>query len=566
VLPLRAALLGLIAIAAAAREPAIWTLTRTPHFDVYSNAGDETSRWLASGFERLHSFFERQLGVQPHDPVRVVCFATEHEYAQYRLHAKTAAFFIGAPGVNYIVMPAGARADLRIPAHEYAHLLLHSTGWTLPVWIAEGISEVASTVKIGERESRIGGDFAAHSQLLKSSPWMPLPNLFSRAGDQDAMFYAQSWAVTDLMLFSPQYSSNFPVFLSSLSWGVSTEDALETVYHTAPDLVMADARTRLFHTNSPVPLPGVAGAASAVASPLDAFAARAMLAGLRLAAGDYPRAEELYRALAWERPRDPAVQAALGTLALENGDPASAADLWKKAIDLGIADAAVCYRYAILADDRGAAPSDLRPVLARAIALDPGFDDARYKLALLEKNTGHAEDAVAQLRAMREISPVRAFAYWTALGDALLDLNRRAEARQAVARAAAVAATAAERRRAAELGWLADTELAVEFDRGQAHTVRVPINAPPRNPFIESGDHAKSAEATLEQVECADDGLKVRVQTAEATLLLTVPDPTRVQIRNAGATAFELTCGPQQSRKVLVEYTSTGILRGLELR
>jgi hypothetical protein len=247
-----------------------------------------------------------------------------------------------------------------------------------------------------------------------------------------------------------------------------------------------------------------------------------------------------------------------GTIAFERGDTAEAATAWKRAVDLGIPDAGLCYRYAVLSDDRAA--------LERTLALDPTFDDARYKLALLEKNAGHAESAVSHLRAMHDVGPERAFDYWTALADALIDLGRRAEARQAAGTAAAVASSGEERKRAALLTWLANTELAVEFDGGVARAVRVPVEGPPRNPFIEPGDHARSAEGTLEEVECGDGGIKVRLQTGKLPLTLSLPDPARVQIRNAGGTEFELTCGPEQGRKVLVEYTAGGVLRGLELR
>jgi hypothetical protein len=39
-----------------------------------------------------------------------------------------------------------------------------------------------------------------------------------------------------------------------------------------------------------------------------------------------------------------------------------------------------------------------------------------------------------------------------------------------------------------------------------------------------------------------------------------------VEIRNAGGTAFEFICGPQEARRVLVEYAATKVLRGLEFR
>src|SRR5438876_7355052 len=165
---MRAWFLASIAAAAFAGEPARWTVARGPHFDVYSNAGADATRSIADGFARLRAFFARQLGVARRgSAVRVIAFATAQEFAEYRTKPGTEAFFLGATGGDYIVMPAPARGDLRIPAHEYAHLLLHSTGWKLPAWIAEGISEVASTVRIGEHEIRIGGDLPGRSQRLK---------------------------------------------------------------------------------------------------------------------------------------------------------------------------------------------------------------------------------------------------------------------------------------------------------------------------------------------------------------------------------------------------------------
>ena len=218
----------------------------------------------------------------------------------------------------------------------------------------------------------------------------------------------------------------------------------------------------------------------------------------------------------------------------------------------------------MLADSRGL---PVRNALERAIALRPDFDDARFKLALLEQNAGHAEAAVLQLRAMRQVAPARAFAWWSALADALLDLDRRAEARQAAAEARTHAASDTERARAAQLAWLADTEMVVEIEGAAFHTVRVPVNAAARNPFIEPGDRAQRAEATMREVQCLEAGIRLVVETPQGPLTLAVTDPSRVQIRNAGSAAFEFVCGPQDPRNVLVEYApATAIVRGLEFR
>jgi tetratricopeptide (TPR) repeat protein len=294
------------------------------------------------------------------------------------------------------------------------------------------------------------------------------------------------------------------------------------------------------------------------------FAARVMLADLRLANGDLTRAASAFGELAVERPAAGEIHAALGTIALQRGDTGGAVAAWKRALELGITDADLCFRYAVLAGDGGLPARD---ALERAIALRPDFDDARFKLALLEKNTGHAEAAVGQLRAMRRIAPARAFAWWSALADALMDLDRRGEARQAAAQAQAHAGNTAEQERAAQLAWMADTELAVEIDGLKFRTVRVPAGAAPRNPFIEAGDRAQRIEATLRQVECAESGIQIVVDAAQGTLTLAVPDPSRVQIRNGGQGAFEFVCGPQDGQRVLVEYRPAGsLLRGLEFR
>jgi hypothetical protein len=103
---------------------------------------------------------------------------------------------------------------------------------------------------------------------------------------------------------------------------------------------------------------------------------------------------------------------------------------------------------------------------------------------------------------------------------------------------------------------------------GQRHfrTVRVPVSAPPRNPFIEAEDDARSAEGALRRVDCEQDGIRLVIAINSDTLSLAIPDPSRVQIRNAAGVKFEFVCGPQTERPVLVEYTSAKVLRGLELR
>ena len=72
-----------------------------------------------------------------------------------------------------------------------------------------------------------------------------------------------------------------------------------------------------------------------------------------------------------------------------------------------------------------------------------------------------------------------------------------------------------EREPADQLQWMAETELAVEIDGQKFRTVRVPVGGAPRKPFIEAGDPPQCAEATLREVECAENGgARLMVDTA----------------------------------------------------
>ena len=155
---------------------------------------------------------------------------------------------------------------------------------------------------------------------------------------------------------------------------------------------------------------------------------------------------------------------------------------------------------------------------------------------------------------MREVPQGRAFAYWTSLADALLDLDRRAEAKEAAGQAREHAATGEERSRAVRLAYLADTELGVELTSGadgqpQFHTVRVPRDALPRNPFIENGDKIQRTEATLQAIDCSDGGIRLMVSTARGALTLAVPDPRACRFAMAREWSSNSRAGPRRGAR-----------------
>jgi tetratricopeptide (TPR) repeat protein len=556
--------------------------------EVYSNAGTENARAVLLWFELLRAFLQQETGLRitPRSPLRVLYFRSAEEYDAYRLRPNSDAYYASADGRDYIVLSGGGSPDkaipLRIAAHEYWHFFEHASALRLPHWLNEGMAEFFSTVRLSDHHGRLGSEPGGHIRILRSRSWIPLATLLALSDDfllpqqrdTSELFYSESWALAHMLMLSPDYSQRFRTVVERLASGMAGSGVLESVYEKPLEAIARDLRGWIERgRHAPAVLPGVAvDAVATEVMDISAFSVRAILAGLMASMGHRNRAQAMYRELAAEAPDNASVNAALAILALEKNDLEEARRQWAKALAQGLEDAEACYRFAKLAEDTGLPAPDVRSALERAVALQPGFDDALFSLALLENNAGEPATAVEHLRAMRTIGPDRQFHYWTTMSDALNELGRRADAKAAADTAKTLATTGEQRAYASRLAYAAETELAVRFAHDaagnlQLETTRAPLNAPGWNPFIEPGDRVRRVEARLRAIDCDGPATIFIVEAAPALLRLALPDPTHVQMRNAPA---EFTCGLQPASNVVAVYSETGpaagLLRGLEFR
>jgi hypothetical protein len=579
-------MIALLAVQALAEPAPEWRLTRSPHFEVYAQTSDQRARAILQHFEQLRAFFQQQNAwkASSSSPVRVIVFASQDEYQPYRLRANADAYYVGSDDQNYIVMAGADSQGFAAAAHEYTHMILRASTLQLPAWLKEGLAELYSTLRMDDRGTELGGPLPGRLNTLRGHDWMPLQDLMgvSDASLQHAeratadLFYAESWALTGMLALSPGYAAGFQHVIdaagaaSGAAAGAASGAGLPSMDALTHDLrVWVDSGV-----SGSVQLPRVFSDSVAIeASDVSPLASRLLLAQLLLTAGEFDRAETLFHALADALPDSADVSAALGTIALHKGDLTAARSAWKRAIDQGITDAKLCYRYAILADQAGLSPDDIRPALERAIAVQPDFDNARYQLALLEKSAGRYEPALQQFQAMRVVPDKRAYIYWLALADMFNDLGRREEALVAAEHAAEHATTAAERARAAQQTYLAQTDLGVQFVRdpsGQTQmvTARVPHQTAEWNPFIEPGDDILRLHGKLREIDCGKTTI-IRVETAGKLVTLAIPDLRHVQMRHAPP---EFTCGPQTPTPVTIEFArarngnAEGVLRGMDFQ
>lgn len=569
-----------LACQAATAPASEWRLARSSHFELYFQSAEADARAAVLWLEQLRALALQHTGLtlDRRPPVRVLAFRDTAAYDPYRVRASSDAYYVGSENRDYIVMAGIGSPEHGVAAHEYAHALLRESASGLPLWLREGVAEVFSTVRISPRGATIGGDLPQRLQTFRQERPLPLPELLARRhghhrDDRAAMFYAQSWALADMVLLAHDYAPRFREFAAQFAQGDTSQQAFERVYAKTLGDVEADLKLRSRHKRIPIVLP--ATLPSAV--PIEIAAApelrvRTLLAEVVLLAGDLDYAGGLYRQLEREAPDDPDIALGLGALALRLGNANSAREHWKRAIQAGAADPILCLRYAALASLAGVPPEEIRPVLQRAIELKPDLDDARYSLALLEANAGHHEIAVTQLRAMRTVAPARAFSYWTALADALTQLGDRAGAQDAARKAMSLAATDEERHRANSLLHIAETDFAVRMARdaeGRPHMVatRIPHDSTDFNPFIEPGDAIERIDGNLREVTCGEV-LRLVVASSSGDIALSIRGLDRVLIRNGPA---EFTCGPQSNgAPVTVEYAKSqtggetaGEVRGL---
>src|SRR5262249_9866661 len=149
----------------------------------------------------------------------IFAFRSAAEYARYRKDDTADAFYFGAPGRDYIVMPLRVAEDYRTAAHEYVHAAIHGAGLKLPLWLAEGIAEVFSTVVFQNGQATVGNPNPGRMQALQHAGWLPIDEITrlaeppSSRKDRNAMFYAESWALTHMLMFAPAYSGRFSALL-----------------------------------------------------------------------------------------------------------------------------------------------------------------------------------------------------------------------------------------------------------------------------------------------------------------------------------------------------------------
>ncbi|MCC7043328.1 MAG: DUF1570 domain-containing protein [Acidobacteria bacterium] len=431
-----------LVLAAPLHAAADWTYASSSHFEIFTTAGDRTARDTLAQFERIRAFFADHLQLTPPQGrlVRLILFSDEREFRPYRINDAVVAYYRPGPDRDYIVMRPLGRSSHAVMVHEYVHLILTRAGGRYPLWLSEGLAEYFATLPASGSAVPVGRMSRARLRGLESGRGASLERLFSvthespeyQTAEHGGLFYAQSWALTHMLLADDRYRDGASRFLAMVRAGTPSAQAIETVWSRPLRQVQGDLAEYVSGGHFPVRLvrfeepARTAPVSTRAVSPFEAgFVTANLLAAAR---EDADKARTAFEALASQNPDDLALLEARAALEFRTGRPRAARAFLARAVELETATAASYRDLAalVVAEDSAAAET----LLERAIALDPADVRARVHLATLfsRRNPADALSVLAPITRVRaadafDVLRLRASAYL-----AIDDVDRAYEA------------------------------------------------------------------------------------------------------------------------------------------
>lgn len=560
----------------AVAEAQRWTHASSEHFEVYTTGGDRRARAALTYFERVHGFFEDFLQIAPKQkhPTRLIVFSSDREFAPYRFNEVATAYYLAGPDRDYIVMRSLDAESYPLVVHEYAHLIMRHAGVNYPRWLNEGLAEFFSTLSPQGGQMSLGRvPMGRLLELREGDRMLDLPRLFAvdhnsaeyNTRSHAGTFYAQSWALTHMLMTADGYRQGMGRFLSAVSGGQPSGDAIEAVYGRPIAQVFNDLTTYVrsdrfafFSARYRDPRDEAEYAVRAV-EPFEIGVVTANL--LADAPGRVDDARAAYDKLLAERPGDAEVMGARGYLELRRGDRVVAADFLRRAVDAKSQNATIHRWAAMFATSN----PERESLLNRAVALDPENVDIRLAYVGALVNQQKTQAAFDALVPVTRVTSEQAFVFFELKALIAVQLDHLDEARTAAVSARQYASPGPQAEAADRLvksigefaARRAEADRMNAANRTAVPTAETNTATPPsasdtvRDLF--GGGLLTMVTGRFRNLDCSGTQLVMEVATDSGTVRLLIDNPVAVRIEGADGPTTDLICGGQD-RPVQVGY------------
>ena len=282
-------LLVLVATPASAKEP-VWLQVKSPHFIVYSDAGEKQARRVAQQFELIRAILGRKwpwARLDPGQPVWIFAVRDEASlkvllpsYWEQKNRFRPAGVFARGAHKHFVAL----RTDLDNAAddpnayytnpyhlifHEYVHLVLDQNFGSMPLWFNEGLAEYFGATWLSGHLTGLGRAIPGHVWELRDRRPLPIDVLLSvdessphyNEQSKAGIFYAQSWALIHYLVYGDggRHTAGLNRYASLLKEGVDPAEAARQALPPASELGRAlDAYIRkraFYYAKGPAPVP-----------------------------------------------------------------------------------------------------------------------------------------------------------------------------------------------------------------------------------------------------------------------------------------------------------------------
>jgi tetratricopeptide (TPR) repeat protein len=584
-----------------------WLKLTSPHFELYTTAGDKDGRAALLRFEQVRAFF-LSIGqtTAAGDRVRLIGFDSRKEFQPYRYGENIVSFSFSEGGRDYIALERLDENTYPSAVFHYMQILIRHSGQELPLWLRRGVADVYSTLKPVAGKIQVGALMEGYRQTLENNHMLDLATFTSVDYDspeytdknKSRVFYAQCWALAHMLLLSDQYGPKYGQFVRSISTGMSPADAFQNVYGKPLARVQSELNGYLrgewfkvvyFDTKLIKEI-----------EPPQVQPATPVETGLVLVSlhREPEKRQAMLEKLAAAHPASWEVAEAIGYAAWRKNDQDEARRRFADAARLGSTNARMYYDYSGLLRQAGRGSADrteqLAALLEKAVALQPEFPQARYALGIHYYNARDYEEAVEHLAKAGTVERRDAPQYFRLLADSYYRTGQNDKALEAAESARQYARSPEEAEEVGELiaylsgsppareAMLSEAEERQEEDREDVDPASEPqaplrstANAssrPAERPRLSrrpsdtpmedagysespAGPQTESVSGTLLVLDClGEPGAKLTIMTGRQQLPLLIADPTAVSITGVPGGKFDFVCGPQKPFSVSVEY------------
>jgi hypothetical protein len=474
--------------------------------------------------------------------------------------------------------------ELQTPLPVRILVFKNARGWTLPAPISEGRDRY--NIVLPEKGAVSPAIYSELTRLFLQSNTAQMPPHFERGliaffstFDVSGIHITVGapppqpdldWARVHLLVTDPEYFGKIRVLLANLRRGVDEEPAYRNAFGKSPADIDAQAKRHFAAGNFQTTSLNSRPMAERDFPERPVSDADAKLARADLLAGKQSTAE--YQALLKDRVKIAESEEGLGLLAIRDGAKDEARQHFSLAMQAGSGSARCFIEYAKLEPDNAQAEQ----ALLKAAGINPKLDEP---FVLMARRDTDPRKRLMHWKAATERNP-RNPDYWQSLADGYLAGHNYAEAAKAWKQGEQAATDPAvrekmrtarlsieqqrldyeadEKRRAAEEE-ARDLEKLKTQARAEVKALESKYNkgAPKSDaPVVEWWDGPKpdkKISGTLQQVDCLNTQARLTVRTASGgRLKLLVVNPGQIAITGGGQHA--LGCGPQNARRVTVEY------------